>query len=222
MLLDSKSEIISASNNEIATLTITGRGRNRYGHITVYCKFEIKNIDQVSSCNQNDVSLKEDTENNVDIIPLNPLLQYREYENLSILLVGSAHKISAIGHARSYGRERLIVKIGERIYQAGEYIEAKLPILKKNTIIKIEKIRLNKSTRTKYAICSIYEPGDWTAHVDYKKTPILTKHDGSTCIVDVKDVEVKGIKRKLLLADDGSVYKLKKSKLEKCVKPGFL
>ena len=51
---------------------------------------------------------------------------------------------------------------------------------------------------------------------------MLGKFDGSTCVVDVKSVDVKGVKRKLLLTDSGIVYKLKKSKLENSVKPGFL
>ena len=51
---------------------------------------------------------------------------------------------------------------------------------------------------------------------------MLTNHDGSTCVVDVKSIDVKGKKRKLLLTDEGVVYKLKRSKLEDNVKPGFL
>ena len=58
--------------------------------------------------------------------------------------------------------------------------------------------------------------------VDYGKTPMLANHDGSTCVVDVKWIDGKGKKRKLLLTDEGVVYKLKKSKLEDTVKPGYL
>ena len=58
--------------------------------------------------------------------------------------------------------------------------------------------------------------------MDFAKTPMLINRDGSTCVVDVKSVEVKGKKRKLLLTDKGLVYKLKKSKLEDTITPGFL
>ena len=51
---------------------------------------------------------------------------------------------------------------------------------------------------------------------------MLNKFDGGTCVVDVRSVEVNGIKRKLLLTNDGDVYKLKKSKLEETIKPGFI
>ena len=86
--------------------------------------------------------------------------------------------------------------------------------------IKIEKIRKNKTRHVKYAICSIYEQGDWTGITDYSKTPMLTKFDGSTNVVDVRTVEMKGVKRKLLLTNTGKIYKLKRSKLEESLRLG--
>ena len=38
-ILDNASGIIAIPEKELATLTITGRGTNSYGHTTVYCKF---------------------------------------------------------------------------------------------------------------------------------------------------------------------------------------
>ena len=58
--------------------------------------------------------------------------------------------------------------------------------------------------------------------VDFAKTPMLRKRDGSTCVVDVKTIDVKGTKRKLLLTDEGVVYKMKKSKVEAHVQPGYV
>ena len=55
---------------------------------------------------------------------------------------------------------------------------------------------------------------------DYSKTPMLSTFDGSTSVVDVRTVDVKGTKRKLLLTNTGDIYKLKKSKLEETLKPG--
>ena len=49
--------------------------------------------------------------------------------------------------------------------------------------------------------------------------------DGETCVLDVRTVDVKGKKRKLLLTDRGDgvvVYKLKKSKLEEDIQVGFI
>ena len=141
---------------------------------------------------------------------------------MTTLPVGTTHTISAIAQATSYGGERLVVKIGDTFYQAGEDLEEKVATLQRNCIVKIEKIRVNRVRRTKYAVCTIFLPGDWTAFVDYGKTPMLAKHDGSTCVVDVKVVDVKGKKRKLLLTNEGHVYKLKKSNLEDTITPGYL
>ena len=58
--------------------------------------------------------------------------------------------------------------------------------------------------------------------VDYTETTMLSKFDGTTSIVDVRAVDVKGTKRKLLLTNTGDVYKLKKSKLEERLKPGHI
>ena len=71
----------------------------------------------------------------------------------------------------------------------------------------------------------------WKGRLDciirLQKVPILSKDDfdAETCILDVRTVDVKGQKRKLLLTDRGdgqTVYKLKKSKLEEHIKVGFI
>ena len=70
--------------------------------------------------------------------------------------------------------------------------------------------------------CSIIQSGQWHKLVNYSKTPLLTTQDGSTCVIDVQTIEHKGQKRKLLLTDNGQVFKLKKSRFEETVKPGFV
>ena len=221
-MLDSPTGVICYIEKELATLSITGRGTNSYGHTTVFCKFIVK--DQVDLPVREVVheSKNQCQEKELTALGKEDLLPYREYSNLTALPLGSTNKVSAIGYAKSYGGERLVVKIGETFYQAGEDVEKKIDQIKLDCILKIDKIRLNLSRRTKYASCLIYEPGDWTAFVDFSKTPMLLNRDGSTCVLDVKSIEVKGKKRKLLLTDKGAVYKLKQSKLEDSIKPGYL
>ena len=43
---------------------------------------------------------------------------------------------------------------------------------------------------------------------------------GSTNVVDVQTVEMKGVKRKLLLTNTGKIYKLKRLKLEESLRLG--
>ena len=221
-MFDTTSGIIAFPEQELATLAITGRGTNSYGHITVYCSFNLKNCENPTRSESACTSKTECEKHVAEIVTQEHLLPYREYNNLSLLPIGSTHRVSALGYAKSYGGERLVIKIGDTFYQAGEDIETKVANLQSDCILKLEKIRANPTRHTKYAICSLYEPGDWTACVDFSKTPMLVNRDGSTCIVDVKTVEVKGKKRKLLLTDKGLVYKLKQSKLENSITPGFL
>ena len=117
------------------------------------------------------------------------------------------HTIEAIGYINHYGTDRLVISIRGKFYQAGDDLEEKVDQLTKGCCIKIEKIRLNKSRRVKYAVCSVYENEDWTGMVEYRKTPMLRKFDGKSLVVDVKTVDIKGLKRKLILTNKGEVFK---------------
>ena len=121
------------------------------------------------------------------------------------------------------------MSVDGKIFQAGDDLEEKVGKLKYMCKIKIEKIRTNVTTRKKYAVCSVFEKGDWTASVEYGNVPLLPRNEmvGKTCVLDVRTVEVKGQKRKLLLTqrEDGEsqiIYKLKKSKLEENIKVGLI
>ena len=110
-----------------------------------------------------------------------------------------------------------------KIYQAGDNLEENIRELKYLCKIKIEKIRTNTKRHVKYAVCSVYEKGDWTVLVDYNKVKMLPKMRMNRCVLDVRDVEVRGQKRKLILTDNGDgpvIYKFKKSKLEENVEVG--
>ena len=110
-----------------------------------------------------------------------------------------------------------------KIYQAGDDLEENINKLKYLCKIKIEKIRTNDKRHVKYAVCSVYEKGDWTVLVDYNKVQMLPKMRMNCCVLDVRDVEVRGQKRKLILTDNGDgpvIYKFKKSKLEENVEVG--
>ena len=98
-------------------------------------------------------------------------------------------------------RERLVISVDGKIYQAGENLEENVTQLKHMCIMKIEKVRTSKKNNCKYAVCSVYEKDDWTAFLDYSKMDFLPdeKMDGDTYILGVRIVTFKGKKRKLLL-----------------------
>ena len=68
----------------------------------------------------------------------------------------------------------------------------------------------------------VAQKGDWSDLLDNKKVPLLpaNKKRNAVKVLDVKSVEHKGQKRKLLLTEDGTVYKVKRSKLENNVEAG--
>ena len=106
-------------------------------------------------------------------------------------------------------------------YQAGEFLEACKDSLLNGCKIIIEKLRLDKARR-KSAVCKIVQKGDWSGLVDYKQVPMLSSKNKDAKVVDVKTVTHNSQKRKLVLLEDGNVYKIKKSKLEDHVSPGLI
>ena len=78
------------------------------------------------------------------------------------------------------------------------------------------------SSKRKYVACKIVQKGDWSGYVDYKSVPMLSSKNKDTKVLDVKTVTHNSQKRKLVLLEDGTVYKIKKSKLEDQVSPGLI
>ena len=201
----------------------------------MYCDFKLNDLCEESSINKLKTDALADIEkchdeisatasnvsDEIDVIQRQDLLRYKEYDNLRCLPIGSVHRVVALGYIEHYGRERLVVKLGDKIYQAGEDLESKVKQITKNCFLQTEKVKLNHSNRIKFAVCSIYCNNDWTVFVKYNKTPFLKSFDGTTCVIDVRDTTVNGKKRKLILTDEGRIYRLKKSKIEDEIKPGY-
>ena len=168
-------------------------------------------------------SLKEEsTKETILIVPRNELLQYSDYENLTTKPIDSLLQVEAIGWIHHYGKERLVVKIGGKFFKAGVDLENKAADIMRFCYIRLKKFRVNVNTRQKYAICDIILDSEWHKMLKYKQARMLSSPDGSLNVVDVKTVIEKGKKRKVLLSKDGTVYRLKKSKLEESITgPGF-
>ena len=228
-LLDVDDIYLSLRNEKLGSLIITGKGTNFTGHKTVFCQLSLNSKEETEIIQKREPNKEVDEICLAPIIPREHLLNYREYPNLASLSVGGVYNVDGLGYIRHYGTERLVVSMDGKIFQAGADVEEKSAQLKYMSKIKIEKLRTNVNTRQKYAVCSIFEQGDWTACVEYENVPIFPKNkmDGQTCVLDVRTVEVKGQKRKLLLTqredvDPPIIYKLKKSKLEENIKIGLI
>ena len=129
--------------------------------------------------------------------------------------------MTGIGYAKHYGQDKLVVQLDNSVsYQAGEFLEACKDRLLSSCKIIIEKFRLDKARR-KSAVCKIVQKGDLSGLVDYKQVPMLSSKNKDAKVLDVKTVTHYSQKRKLVLLEDGNVYKIIKLKLEDQVSQGL-
>ena len=95
------------------------------------------------------------------------------YAEFGRVTSGFDHTVVAVGHIEHYGQQKLVVKLGDGIlYHAGESLEQQKEQLKNGCNIIINKVRVNNSTKRKFAICKIVQRGDWAGVVDYEKVPL--------------------------------------------------
>ena len=218
--MDLADNFLYLQHDNLGVLEITGYGYTPNRNKMVYCNITL-------NTRKGEEKPKQLPVENIDIvtpvIPRENLLPYKDYPNLIALPIGSVHNVDGWGFVKHYGTERLVISLDGKIYQAGDNLEENINDLKYLCKIKIEKIRTNDKRHVKYAVCSVYEKGDWTVLVDYNKVQMLPKMRMNRCVLDVRDVEVRGQKRKLILTDNGDgpvIYKFKKSKLEENVEVG--
>ena len=77
-------------------------------------------------------------------------VSYKALNNLAELPVGSVHALAAIGNAKHYVQDKLVVQLDNGVsYQAGEFLEAYKDSLLNGCKIIIEKLRLDKARRKK-------------------------------------------------------------------------
>ena len=233
---DPKRNCLTLFEKPLAVLNITGWGRTPQRHVIVYCnltlaaemgKDSIKSLREQITREIHEEKLKMacvDPTRSVDSLPVmarEEMVPYKHMRNLAELPLGSTHTVTAIGYINHYG-QKLVIKLEDGTsYQAGEHLERQKERLTEMCKIVISKTKLSQ-TRKKFAVCKIVQHGDWAGVLDYDEVPLLPakKKRSALKVLDVKPVEHKGQKRKLLLAEGGTVYKVKRSKMENNVKAG--
>ncbi len=152
-----------------------------------------------------------------DILP-----NIRDHATLATLPTGTVFTVLGKAHRQKYGRSWLLVKLdNDTVYLAGDNLEGKEEQMTKTCQIKIVKKRtLNSRSNRRIAICDIAKPGDWASLVDLKSAQVLPPSNkrSKVRVIDVQTREERGCKRKLILTEDGQIYKLKKSRVEAAVK----
>ena len=94
-------------------------------------------------------------------------------QSLAQLPLNSTHTVVAISYIEHYGLEKLVVKLDNGIYQAGDNLEQQKEQLRNGSKIVINKVRVNNSTKRNFAICKVVQKGDWTGVLDYGKVSLL-------------------------------------------------
>ena len=234
---DPKRNYLTLFGKPLAVLNITGWGRTPQRNVIVYCnltlaaemeKDSIKSLrEQITREIQEEKSKMASADltmpvESPPVLAREEMVPYKHVRNLAELPLGSTHTVTAIGYIEHYGQQKLVVKLGDGIlYQAGENLERQKEQLTETCKIVISKTKLSQ-TRKKFAICKIVQHGDWAGVLDYDEVPLLPakKKRSALKVLDVKPVEHKGVKRKLLLAEDGTVYKVKRSRMENNVEAG--
>ena len=228
---DPKRNYLTLFGKPLAVLNITGWGRTPQRNVIVYCnltlaaemeKDSIKSLrEQITREIQEEKSKMASADltmpvESPPVLTREEIVPYKHMRNLAELPLGSTHTVTAIGYIKHYGQQKLVVKLGDgMLYQAGENLERQKEQLTEMCKIVISKTKLSQ-TRKKFAVCKIVQHGDWAGVLDYDEVPLLPakKKRSALKVLDVKSVEHRGQKRKLLLAEDGTVYKVKRSKME--------
>ena len=185
-ITDPQRGFITLYNKPLATLTIKGWGRTEHCNVIVYCSLSwttTSKNDSLTTHTENTLQdikdaeekLKEVTTYSVEPLPsILVWVPYRALNNLAELPVGSVYVVTALGYAKHYGKDKLVVQLDNGVsYKAGEFLETCKDRLLGGCKIVIEKCRVDSSKR-KYVVCKIVEKGDWSGLVDYKLVPMLS------------------------------------------------
>ena len=242
-LYDSTSGYIFSLNDKLATLTVRGKAINEWGNWTVYTSIKFtesltdvnegyntrsKSLEKANALQDQLTEIVPENRNNNDdgdAIPIKVVEDLQHYPlnpSLTFLPVLTIKLVSAIGWVSYRGKERLLVEVDGTMYQAGTDLEQKVQNLKRGTRIRIESIKTVRSSRQKEVVCSVIQPGEWYKIVNYADCSLYSTISQNKCIrvLDVKEIPVKGDKRKLALTDSGIFRFNKRSKLEKEIRVG--
>ena len=225
-LYQKASGFIFSTKENLATLTVTGRAVNEYGNWNIYTKLKFLVADsaeaedeeeEITDCKELSNIVLQDSETNILLKARNDLLPYPDNPSLATLPLNIIKPVGAIGKVGYRGKERLLVEVEGVMYQAGADLENKMTKLEKNCYLRIDKIKRNRSTRSKEAICTIIRNGEWHLLLQYGKCNMYRSCNPlCTRVLDVRNVEVEGVKRKLALTENGQVVRFsKKSKMDK-------
>ena len=229
------------ADGHIGKLTITGFGVTRDGNKFADCRFMfLANMQdwisetrrQVQESHMIGTPATADTQenqsnltaNDLPIIPPDELPPFKDILDLIVLPKKSIHTPKKIGFITRYGQARMLVELEDGVrYVAGKDLQSKQDQLHVDCKLVLEKTKICTSSGKKHFIATVVAKGDWAGIIQYSRTPILRQRKGNEDtrrVLDVSQVEHKGKKRKLVLTDDGNVYRMKASRSENEITAG--
>ena len=188
---DPERKYLTLYNKPLAVINITGWGRTQQRNVVFYCnmtltehreQYSLKTIrhnltKEIEEQKEQMETAQAAATNNTVPLPLLPreeLVPYKHLKNIAELPVGSIHTVVTLGYSEHYGQQKLVVKMDDNsLYQAGDNVEEQKEQLAEGCRIVIQKVRVNNSTKRKFAVYKIVQRGDWAGVVDYDKDPTL-------------------------------------------------
>jgi hypothetical protein len=209
MLELQRQNVLYLENSPVATLSITGRRRDKRGHLIACCQFRFSQPWNEFACIEEEVEemipqpAVSIEEIGMPTIAPEEMIPYKNMLKLIDLPKGSSHTVSAIGHSEYYGC-RLVVRLSDgKLYQAGDDLTEKEDMLTRVCKITIQRYRTSRSTRQKYAVCKI----DGNECQGGQQMGDGALEAGSTSKIK------KGEKRKVESTDNAETEEVKKLKL---------
>lgn len=147
----------------LATLTITGRKRDKRSRLVACASFKLsKALLDIADVKQNEKTQppQPDEEEKavkpvIPVIPPERMLPYRDLPNLCHLPKGSTHRVAGIAYTEYYGSKLVVMLDDEKLYQAGDNLTEQRDKLIEGCEITIVKYRIHRSSRKKFAICEV-------------------------------------------------------------------
>ena len=153
------------------------------------------------------------------------VIEETSFPDLAILPKGSLQKVETVAKKKCVGKEIFLVTLKDGKTYKCQNLKSDSSNLKPGSTLVIQNIVQDKKTKKKSAICICATSDDWAALVKYDDLEVYQTKGILVDMVRVFDIawkEHKGIQRKIVLTEKGDVFRLRKSKLESYVRPGWM
>lgn len=212
--------ILFANEKYLGTLKISGTGKiKKSEHLVVFCQV-VWSSEMQSLISQNVenkyIEIDRDVENQSDI----------SFPDISSLPKEKIHVIKSVDQKESDGEEKILITLMDgKTYELCDNLKPDIADWKPGSQFIIEKKGTDKRTKKTYVKCRTAAEGDWAGLLKYSEIALYTKKRIFLYFVRVIDIAYKihkRKKRKIVLTENGDVYRFFPCKFESNVRPGWM